>query len=77
MKLSDNAKYWYKWYSTYTDTINGAMLSSWLLVPQEWKAAIPTKVVIALALIFLALSFIAKLIHQDLKIPPASDNPAQ
>lgn len=68
MKLVDNWKSSWKWYSTHMTLANGAVLGSWTQFPDDLKGRLPHYFIIYVALALLVLTFSGRLIDQS-KMP--------
>lgn len=64
MKLVDDAKSWWKWFSVQANALNLALLGAWLAVPDDMKAGIPQKWVFAGSILLLVLGTVGRLVKQ-------------
>lgn len=64
LRLVNDWRDWWKWYSTHATLFNVAMISAWRELPAEWQSSIPLSLVLTLAVIALVLGFVGRLIEQ-------------
>ena len=65
MKLVDDAKSFYRWFSVQAMVIAGAIQGAWLVIPDDMKASIPTNIVQAVTLVLLVLGVAGRLVKQS------------
>lgn len=64
MKFIDNAKHWYKMFSLQANALNVAFLGTWSILPNHFQEALPVPVVVSIAIGFLLLGTLGRLIKQ-------------
>jgi hypothetical protein len=67
MKLVDDAKSAWKWFSVQAMILAGALQLAWETLPPEWKASIPDSYVRWGTLAVLAIGVFGRLVKQDEK----------
>jgi hypothetical protein len=65
MKLVDNWKASWKWYSTHITLANATILTGWTQFPDDLKGHLPHNFIIWLAVGLLVLGFSGRLIDQS------------
>lgn len=67
MKLVENWKEGYKWISTQSMALAVAILSSWEMIPAEWKAALPMDDAKPYVIALLVLGIVGRFLDQTKK----------
>jgi hypothetical protein len=67
MKLVENARDAWKWFSMHAMVAAGALLATWELLPQDLKAGLSESQTRRVAVGLLALGVIGRLVKQDSK----------
>lgn len=70
MKLVDDAKQAWRWFSVQMPAINTAFLLTWANLPERFQSALPVPWVIAIAVALLVLGVVGRLIDQTPKDAP-------
>lgn len=65
MKLVENVKQAWTWFSVQSMALAGALQATWLLLPDDLKISIPANVVQAVTLVLLVLGVAGRLVKQD------------
>lgn len=65
MKLVDDFKSAYRWFSVQAMVIAGAIQGAWLMIPEDMKASIPTNIVQTVTLVLLVLGVAGRLVKQS------------
>lgn len=65
IKLVENAKQSWKWFSMQAMTVAGALQGAWLSVPQDLKDNVPTNLVHWITLGLVILGILGRLVKQD------------
>lgn len=68
MKLVDDWKRCYRWFSVQSMAISGALLATWALMPEDLKSSLPPQMIVGTAVGILALGVIGRVVEQ----PPKS-----
>lgn len=66
MRFVDNARQFWRWYSTWVVVVSGAMMGAWPLIPAELKTALPEWFVTAYAVATVVAFVGARVVKQDL-----------
>ena len=64
MKIVNNARQSWRWFSIQAMTLAGAMQGTWLAMPADLKARVPADLVDALIVVVLALGIVGRLVDQ-------------
>lgn len=64
MKLIDNAKESWKWFSMQAMTLAGALQGAWLYIPADLKDNVPVNMVNILTLALLVAGVVGRLVKQ-------------
>jgi hypothetical protein len=64
MKLVSNAKDAWRWWSVRAMVVQGAVAGSWLAVPDDMRAAVPSEWLAAVAVALTVLGIAGRLIDQ-------------
>lgn len=67
MKLVENWKHFYKWYSTHLIILLAALPEVWAWLPMEWKAALPDGTLKWLCIVVGGLALSARVLSQSKK----------
>lgn len=67
MKLVDNARQFYRWYSTWVVVLSSALMGAWPLIPAELKAALPDWFVSGFAVATVVAFVAARVVKQEAK----------
>lgn len=70
MKLVPNVKDALRWFSVQAMALQVAALSSWLAIPEEFKAAVPQEGMVAGAVLLAVLGIIGRMIDQTPSTKP-------
>jgi hypothetical protein len=65
MRLVDNWKTSWKWYSTHVTVANGAILAGWTQFPDDLKGHLPHNFIIWLAVVLLGAGLFGRIIDQS------------
>lgn len=65
MKLVDNWKSGWKWYSTHLTVANGAIFVGWNQIPQDFKDHLPHGLYIYLAVFMVFFTLLGRAIDQE------------
>lgn len=64
MKLVKDAKQSWRWWSMRAMALQGAVAGSWLVVPEDMRASVPSEWLAACAVVLTALGIAGRLIEQ-------------
>ena len=64
MKLIDNARESWKWFSMQAMTLAGALQGAWMYIPEDLKSNVPANMVNILTLALLAAGVVGRLVKQ-------------
>ena len=64
MKLVDNARDAWRWFSVQSMALAGAMQGAWLALPPDMKSRVPADLVDMLTLAVLALGIVGRVVDQ-------------
>ena len=64
MKMVPNARSAWRWYSVQAGLLQNAVISAWLLVPDEMRAAVPAEWLAIGALVLTSLGTLGRLVDQ-------------
>jgi len=64
MKLVPDARKSWRWYSIQAGVLNSAIISTWLLVPDDMRAAVPAEWLAVGALVLTVLGSVGRLVKQ-------------
>jgi hypothetical protein len=64
MKLVDDAKQAWKWFSIQAMTLAGAIQGAWLLIPDDMKTSIPQGIIQWITLLLLILGVAGRVVDQ-------------
>lgn len=67
MKLVDDAKQAWRWFSVQANVLNMALLGAWATVPDDMKAGIPPQLVFYGSVALLVLGTVGRLVDQGQK----------
>ena len=70
MKLCDDAKNFYKWFSVQAMALAIALQGAWLFLSDEQRAIFPHWTAQAITVFVLVLGFVGRLVNQEPKVPP-------
>lgn len=70
MKLIDDAKHAWRWFSVQAMVIAGALQGAWLFIPPEMQASIPRNIVQGVTLALLVFGVAGRLVQQKPKKKP-------
>lgn len=65
MKIVENAKNAYRWFSVQAMVIAGAIQSAWAFIPEDLRSSAPEKVVQVSTIVLLVLGVLGRLVKQD------------
>lgn len=69
MKLVDNWKQCWKWYSMHPQWVQTAAVGTWVNMPGDWRAAFPAKYLVVLCASMMVIGMLGRLIDQNKKVP--------
>ena len=67
LRLVDDWKDCWKWFSTNCMLVSVAIQATWLNVPEGLKSSLPDSLITIVTIVFLVLGFIGRLVQQDTK----------
>ena len=71
VQLIDNAGDWWKMFSVQAQLLGTALVSSWMILPDAWKATISPKVMATVAIVCFVAGTVGRLVRQASLHPDA------
>lgn len=64
MRLVDDARRWWRWFSVQAMVLAGAIQGAWLFIPDDMKSSIPPTVVQWTTIVLLVMGVAGRLVKQ-------------
>ena len=69
LKIVENWKSAWRWISVWCMSLSAAIMSSWDMLPPEWKAALPSQSMGKYVVPLLIIGIVGRFIDQTTKLP--------